>query len=63
MVSKVLKVYESSGSANAAGKIIAVPQVRLQGKWVEDLGFTAGSRFRLLADNGIIILKILAKEA
>ena len=59
MVSKVLRVYPSSGYTNAAGKIVTVPQIRLQGKWVEKLGFTVGSKFMLVADNGTIILQSL----
>lgn len=61
MVSKVLTVYRSSYT-NAAGKDVIVPQIRLQGKWVEQLGFTVDSRFRLYAGEGVIILKSL-KEA
>lgn len=57
MVSKVLRVYPFSGYTNVAGKIVTVPQIRLQGKWVEKLGFTVHSKFMLLANDGIIILK------
>lgn len=62
MVSKVLRVYPTSNYTNVYGKIITVPQIRLQGKWVEQLGFTVDSQFQLFADNGVIILKSL-KEA
>jgi len=59
MVSKVLRVYPASGHTTVAGKIVTVPQIRLQGKWVEKLGFTVGSKFTLVADNGTIVLQSL----
>ncbi|HWP98238.1 MAG TPA: SymE family type I addiction module toxin [Syntrophomonadaceae bacterium] len=61
MVSKVLRVYSVSNYANVHGKFVIVPQIRLQGKWVEKLGFTAGSKLMLFADEGIIILKSLKR--
>lgn len=57
MVSKVLTVYPTSNYINVHGKFVTVPQIRLQGKWLERLGFTPHSKFKLLASEGIIILK------
>lgn len=59
MVSKVLKVYPVSNYVDVHGKFVVIPQIRLQGKWVEKLGFTVGSKLMLLADEGIIVLKSL----
>jgi hypothetical protein len=57
MVSKVLRVYPTSNYTNVDGKAVTVPQIRLQGRWVESLGFTAESKFKVLASEGLIILK------
>ena len=57
MVSKVLKVYPTSGHTNVYGQMVTVPQIRLQGNWVERLGFTVDSKFKLFANDGVIILK------
>lgn len=62
MVSKVLKVYPASGHTNFYGRTAEVPQIRLQGFWVEKLGFTVDSKFKLFANDGVIILKAI-KEA
>jgi len=59
MVTKVLRVYPASGYNNVHGRPVIVPQIRLQGKWLERLGFTADSTFRLFANEGTIILKLL----
>lgn len=57
MVSKVLSVYPTSGYNNVQGRPVVVPQIRLQGRWVEKLGFTVDSKFKLFANEGVIILK------
>lgn len=59
MVFKVLKVYPASGHTNFYGRTPEVPQIRLQGFWVEKLGFTVNSKFKLFADDGVIILKAI----
>lgn len=57
MVSKVLTVYPTSNYTNVQGRTAVVPQIRLQGRWVEKLGFTVDSKFKLFANEGVIILK------
>ena len=57
MVSKVLKVYPTSNYTNVQGSSVTVPQIRLQGRWIEKLGFTVDSKFKLFANDGVIILK------
>ena len=57
MVFKILKVYPASGHTNVYGRTQEVPQIRLQGFWVEKLGFTVDSKFKLFANDGVIILK------
>jgi len=59
MVSKVLKVYPASGHTNFYGRTVTVPQIRLQGFWVDQLGFTVDSKFKLFANDGVIILKAI----
>jgi len=59
MVSKVLKVYPTSGHTNVYGRTATVPQIRLQGYWVEELGFSVDSKFKLFANDGVIILKAI----
>ena len=57
MVSKVLTVYPTSNYTNVCGRAVTIPQIRLQGRWVEKLGFTVDSKFKLFANEGVIILK------
>lgn len=57
MVSKVLTVYPTSNYTNVHGRVVTIPQIRLQGKWVDKLGFTVDSKFKLFANDGVIILK------
>lgn len=59
MVFKVLKVYPASGRTSVYGHTPEVPQIRLQGFWVEQLGFKVDSKFKLFANDGVIILKAI----
>jgi hypothetical protein len=58
MVCKVLTVYSTS-PYTVRGKAVTVPQIRLQGKWLESLGVTAASKFKLFAGEGLLILKLI----
>ena len=62
MVSKVLTVYPTSNYTNVYGRPAVVPQIRLQGRWVEKLGFTVDSKFKLFANEGVIILKTIKED-
>ena len=57
MLSKVLTVYPTSNYTNVYGRAVTIPQIRLQGRWVEKLGFTVDSKFKIFANDGVIILK------
>lgn len=62
MVFKILKVYPASGRTSVYGRTPTVPQIRLQGFWVEQLGFTVDSKFKLFANEGIIIIKSVKED-
>lgn len=35
-----------------------IPQIRLQGKWLNFLGFSKGEKIRVLCDNGKITIEL-----
>ncbi len=41
---RILKITGFSSHTNSEGACVVVPSIRLQGKWLEKLGFTIGSR-------------------
>lgn len=59
MVSKVLSVYGTANYTDSYGRFVEVPLIRLQGKWVEKLGFKPKDKVKVYASNGLIILKLI----
>ena len=47
-----LKVYESPGADRT------VPQIRLQGKWLSELGFEIGENIVVTYEDGRLIIKL-----
>lgn len=48
---RTMKVYEASGYNYSS-----TPQIRLQGKWLEDLGFDIGRNINIECQGGRIII-------
>ncbi|MFD2566885.1 SymE family type I addiction module toxin [Pseudotenacibaculum haliotis] len=42
---------------------IWVPEIRLEGKWLENLGFTIGNEIHIQQQKGKLILTILEKSS
>lgn len=36
-----------------------ISEIKLQGKWLEDLGFGVGDKFEVSAEKGTIVLKVI----
>jgi len=53
-------VYESVSSSNGYGyrsmRYKSVPQIRMQGKWIEELGFESGSEINVECLDGKLII-------
>lgn len=52
-----LKVYEAPGSVSKN-----TPCIRLQGRWMEELGFKTGSGFTVHEDEGKLVIELIEKE-
>lgn len=59
MNTRILTVSSISPYADAKGKFVEVPLVRLQGKWFQKLGFHIGSKVRVYESSNAIIIKLL----
>lgn len=40
------------------GNYIQRPQIRLEGKWLEELGFETGRSFRITTEHGRIVIEL-----
>ena len=56
MKTRALKVYEAAGRTD-------IPQIRLQGKWVEDAGFRIGSPIKVEVRKGRLTITLLPAES
>lgn len=60
-----LKVYESSVSSSSgygyqrSTRYKSVPQIRMQGKWLEELGFKTGSEINVEYLDGKLIVELV----
>lgn len=56
-----LKVYETTnvyqGSWHTSTKYKRVPQIRLQGLWLEQLGFEPGTELKVECEGGRIVIQ------
>ena len=57
--SRRLKVYETTYQPRESDvfrsckkKNVSIPQIRLQGKWLQEYGFEAGCRVHILCERG-----------
>ncbi|MDL2433292.1 SymE family type I addiction module toxin [Streptococcus cristatus] len=48
-----MKVYGSTGAGN-----IMVPQIRLQGKWLQELGFDIGEPLNVECEGGRLVITL-----
>ena len=48
---RTMKVYQGSDR-----NYLAIPQIRLQGKWLEDLGFPKGTPINIKCQDGRLII-------
>ena len=55
--SKRRLVYQTS-KKSSANKYISRPQIRLEGKWLEELGFETGRSFRITTEQGRIVIEL-----
>ena len=62
MYKRVLKVSSLSTHTNSQGDYVDVPAIRLQGRWVEKLGFEAGKKVMVYEKPEEITLKLLKEE-
>ncbi len=56
---RILKITELSSHINSEGDCVVVPSIRLQGKWLEKLGFDIGRKVLVSEEQGFITIKIL----
>ncbi|MDN5316102.1 MAG: toxic protein SymE [Thermoanaerobacterium sp.] len=56
MQKRILSVYYSYTGDKE------VPQIRLQGKWLKELGFEIGKKIVVLAKNGVLVIRIASAE-
>ena len=52
-----LKVY----SCSTGGRNEEIPQIRIQGKWLADSGFTYGTQMKVTCDVGKLVLESMPK--
>ena len=58
MASRVLKVCAVFPYTNQNGRFVEIPSIKLQGKWLEKLGFTTDHKVEVLENAGEITLRI-----
>ena len=63
MSERILTVSGVSQYTDLQGKYVQVPFIKLQGKWVEKLGFTVGSKVIVFKGAGELTIKLLKEEA
>ncbi len=56
---RILKFTGFSNYTNREGVCVVVPSIRLQGKWLEKLGFDIGSKVEVSEEQGCMTIKIL----
>ena len=56
---RILKITGFSNYTNREGICVFVPMIRLQGKWLEKIGFNIGSRVEVCEEKGLMTIKIL----
>lgn len=62
MSSRIITVYGTTPYANVNGMLVEVPSIRIQGKWVEGLGFGIGSKIEVCEGKGEITIKLLQEK-
>lgn len=65
MKNRKLKVYETEYQINNSDgfwycrkKSVSIPQIRLQGKWLQECGFEPGNRVHVQCERGKLIITI-----
>ena len=59
MNARILTVSAISPYANKKGRFVLIPIIRLQGKWLDTLGFQIGSKVKVYENGKTIIIKLL----
>ena len=59
MSTRILTVSAISPYEDKNGKFVLIPIIRLQGKWLDTLGFQIGSKVKVYANGKTIIIKLL----
>ena len=62
MASRVLKVCAVFPYTNQNGWFVEVPSIKLQGKWLEKLGFTTDRTVEVVESAGEITLRIAQEK-
>lgn len=65
MKNRKLKVYETEYQTNnpncfwyCSKKSVSIPQIRLQGKWLQECGFEPGSQVQIQYEQGKMIITL-----
>lgn len=61
-MSRILKVNSACPYESLSKGFVEVPYIKLQGKWIERLGFKYGSRFEVLESAGEIIIRLVKED-
>ncbi len=63
MKNRKLKVYETEYQINnpdvfgyCGKKSVSIPQIRLQGKWLQECGFEPGSQVQIQCERGKLVI-------
>ena len=62
MYKRVLKVSSLSTHTDSRGHYVDVPAIRIQGRWVEKLGFETGKKVMVYEKPEEITLKLLKED-
>lgn len=62
MDTRILTVYTTSPYSDFRGRFIEVPLIRLQGKWLERLGFQAGHKVQVLEHKNKLTIKLVKED-
>ncbi len=56
---KVSRTHVESRARAARVALPPIPQLRIQGRWLDEAGFTIGSRVRIAVARGLLALEVI----
>jgi len=63
MNTRFLTISGALPYADKKGRFVLVPLIRLQGKWLEGLGFCSGSKIQVLEQENKIIIEVVKEDS